>query len=246
MGDAKLDAYSDAVISAAIRPSAQQDIRHALALIARGRWAAFAQPLQLLALRRYLRMQNREHKNIHARWTWSPAEAQHYRGEGLARTLLAAAEIVRAKFNRDNPGYRLALSPLRTLERQVSLWNGNLYVRTAAIQLSKYILTELSANQFGMPPDADDMESFVPLLQNSTVNPEPTSAAPGTSDHGQLRAVDFVVYQGNALVAGTNSSSIVPVWKAQGWEQKLMAATKNTGLIGPLQHPYEPWHWRLA
>jgi hypothetical protein len=125
MGDAKLDAYMDAVISTAIRPSAQQDVRNALALIARGRWAAFAQPLQVLALRRYLRMQNREHKNLHARWAWSPAEAQRYKGEGLARALLAAAEIVRTRFGRDNPGYRLALSPLRTLERQVSLWNGN-------------------------------------------------------------------------------------------------------------------------
>jgi hypothetical protein len=246
MGDAKLGAYIDAVVSAAIRPSAQQDVRNALALISKGRWAAFSQPLQLLALRRYLRMQNREHKNIHARWAWSPAEAQRYRGEGLAQALLAAAELVRAKFSRDNAGYRLALSPLRTLERQVSLWNGNLHVRTAATTLSKYILEQLSSKEYGMPPGTDELKNFVPLLQNSTVHPEPTSAAPGTSDHGQLRAVDFVVYHGSALVAGTDSSAIHPVWKAQGWEQKLMAATKNSGLVGPLQHPYEPWHWRLA
>jgi hypothetical protein len=67
MPDAKLDAYMDAVVSVAIRPSAQGDVRKALSLIAKGKWCAFAQPLQLLALRRYLRIQNREHKNIHAR-----------------------------------------------------------------------------------------------------------------------------------------------------------------------------------
>jgi hypothetical protein len=236
----------DAVISAAIRPSAQQDVRNALALIARGRWAAFAQPLQVLALRRYLRMQNREHKNLHARWAWSPAEAQRYKGEGLASALLAAAEIVRTRFGRDNPGYRLALSPLRTLERQVSLWNGNLHVRTAATRLTEAVIEQLNDTRFPMPPDADSLKKFTPFLQDAGVHPEPTSAAPGTSDHGQLRAVDFVVYQGRTVIAGTDTSSIPTVWKAQGWEQKLIQATKQTGLIGPLQSPYEPWHWRLA
>lgn len=236
----------DAVISAAIRPTAQQDVRKALALIPKGRWAAFAQPLQLLALRRYLRMQNREHKNIHSRWTWSPAEAQRYKGEGLAQALLAAAEIVRTKFSRDNPGYRLAISPLRTLERQVSLWNGNLHVRTAAARLTAALTEQLSNKRFAMPPDTDSVKRFTPVLQDAAVHPEPTSAAPGTSDHGQLRAVDFVVYQGSTLVAGTDTLSILTVWKAQGWEQKLIQATRHTGLIGPLQSPYEPWHWRLT
>jgi hypothetical protein len=97
-----------------------------------------------------------------------------------------------------------------------------------------------------MPPRPEDVKDFVPVLQNASVTPEPTSAAPGTSDHGQLRAVDFVVYQGSTLIAGTTTATIATVWKAQGWEQKLIAATENTGLIGPLKHPYEPWHWKLA
>jgi hypothetical protein len=87
---------------------------------------------------------------------------------------------------------------------------------------------------------------FSPILQNHKVHPEPTSAAPGTSDHGQLRAIDFVVLRAGTLIAGTNTSSITTVWRAQGWEKKLIAATAHTGLIGALQTPYEPWHWRLV
>jgi hypothetical protein len=51
---------------------------------------------------------------------------------------------------------------------------------------------------------------------------------------------------GDAKLDAYMDAVILPVWKAQGWEQKLIAATQNTGLMGPLQSPYEPWHWRLA
>jgi len=244
--DAKLAAYMDAVISASIRPSAQMDVRKALALIPRGSWAGLAQPLQLLALRRYLRMQNREHKNIHARWAWSPAEAVQYQGRGLALALVNVARTVQKKFAVDNPGYTLGLSPLRTLERQVQLWNGNVHVRTAARALAKKVLEKLSEEAYAMSPNSLSVRRFIPVIQDATVHPEPTSAAPGTSDHGQLRAVDFVVFQGGTLIAGTSTASIPTAWKAQGWERKLIAATEKTGLIGPLQKPYEPWHWRLA
>jgi hypothetical protein len=73
------------VIRAAIRPTAQVDVRKALARIQKGPWSASAQSLQLLALRRYLRMQNREHKNIHSRCAWSPTEAAKYQGEAWRR-----------------------------------------------------------------------------------------------------------------------------------------------------------------
>ncbi len=62
-----------------------------------------------------------------------------------------------------------------------------------------------------------------------------------------MRAVDFVVKHssGGRIVAGTISSSIATVWKLGGWEAKLIAAASGSKLIGPLKHPYEPWHWRL-
>ena len=48
------------------------------------------------------------------------------------------------------------------------------------------------------------------------------------------------------IVADTKSATIQVIWKLGGWEAKLVAAAAGTKLIGPLQHPYEPWHWRLA
>ena len=36
------------------------------------------------------------------------------------------------------------------------------------------------------------------------------------------------------------------VWKRDGWEAKLVAAATGIQLVGPLMHPYEPWHWRLT
>jgi hypothetical protein len=89
LGDPKLDAYIDAVISAAIRPTAQQDVRKALALIPRGRWAAFAQPLQLLALAALSAHAEPRVQEHPCTLGWSPAEAQKYKGEGLAKALLA-------------------------------------------------------------------------------------------------------------------------------------------------------------
>ena len=121
-----------------------------------------------------------------------------------------------------------------------------MHVRTAATRLAKEMLEELSDESYANPPDTEGIKSFAPVLQEAKVKPEPTSAAPGTSDHGQLRAVDFVVYQGATLIAGTNSSTIPTICKAQGWEARLIAATEGSGLIGPLKAPYEPWHWRLA
>jgi hypothetical protein len=122
------------------------------------------------------------------------SEAQKYHGEGLAKALLAAASTVQRKFARDNPGYMLGLSPLRTVQRQVELWNGNLSVRNAATALAKAMLEELSNEKYPMPPYSRSVDAFTPMLQDVKVHPEPTTAAPGTSDHGQLRAVDFAVF----------------------------------------------------
>jgi len=77
------------------------------------------------------------------------------------------------------------------------------------------------------------------------VKPEPTSAAPGTSDHGQMRAVDFVVMKNGKTIADVVSSTIIPNWRVPGWEKALIDAASTTKLKGPLPTPYEPWHWWL-
>jgi hypothetical protein len=48
------------------------------------------------------------------------------------------------------------------------------------------------------------------------------------------------------LIAGTVTARIGTDWTAAGWATKLAEAVKQTQLRGPLQTPYEPWHWRIA
>jgi hypothetical protein len=89
------------------------------------------------------------------------------------------------------------------------------------------------------------VEALTRWLQESQVNNEPGNAAPGTSDHGQLRAVDFVVIREGRVVAGVRRSTIPTEWTASGWATRLADAAAHTILVGPLSHPYEPWHWAL-
>lgn len=100
-------------------------------------------------------------------------------------------------------------------------------------------------------PDAPTPVStayFKKKLQFAAVAPEPTSAAPGLSDHGQARAVDFVVSKNGVVVATVESATISSVWRGkEQWEAKLIKAVKDSGakLKGPLPNPDEPWHWHL-
>jgi hypothetical protein len=61
-----------------------------------------------------------------------------------------------------------------------------------------------------------------------------------------MHAVDLVVVRHGRTVAGTSTGDIGTVWEAHGWEANLIKATAGTKLVGPLKHPYEPWHWRIG
>lgn len=241
--DPTLDKYIAA--AADTFPLATQEVNDALDLI-----ETFikpnqnAQALKLLALRRYLRLGG---ATVQAHWAWTAQEAERFRHQGAFKLLLDEADKVKARFAAANPGYVLRTSPLRSLARQVRLWNGNSSVQRAAADLQSAILAMLQKKDvFPEMPTGRSVGYFTNLLRIAAVNPEPTSAGPGTSDHGQMRAVDFVVARtGGHVVAETNTSTIQSVWKAGGWEVKLMSAASGTKLIGPLKHPYEPWHWRL-
>jgi hypothetical protein len=159
--DPKVEAYIRMIACWSIRISAKQDVADALSRIERAAPMLHQQSLRLLALRRYLRMQDIKHVDLHTIWTWGD--------------------------DRVKESMRLDSRPQRA----------------------------------------------------------PCNAAPGTSDHGQVKAVDFVVMQGSRLVAGTSRSTIAAQWTAPGWAQRLVEATAGTRLRGPLRHPYEPWHWSL-
>lgn len=116
-------------------------------------------------------------------------------------------------------------------------------------RLSSYVdLTvrrRLRQNAWSLVQRAFALDRFIDWLQAARVSPEPGNAAPGTSAHGQMRAVDFVVMQGGRVVAGTTQATIPTAWTASGWARSLADATAGTQLVGPLAHPYEPWHWSL-
>ena len=222
----------------------KQEVEQALSLIEKylGR-SDKSQALQLLATRRYLRAGG---KKVHAGWAWTAEQAQQLGRTGSAAILLEEAASVQRKFAGANPGCTLGISPIRSLEKQVQLWNGNNTVQQAGNRLFENMSRELAKVDYPTPPTGAGVAKFTSVLRFSSVSPEPSSAAPGTSDHGQLRAVDFVVLRGGKLVADTQTAQIQTVWKLDGWEGKLIAAAAGTKLVGPLKFPYEPWHWRLA
>lgn len=203
-------------------------------------------PTQLLALRRYLRIE-KEGVDLEVIWAWTPQEAKRYLKEEPTRTLYAEAEKAMVSFAADNPGYRLGVTPLRSLNRQVKLWSTNATIKKVRAEVLAESDHFLSDWEMPPTPTGPGLAEFIRHLANIKVHPEPTSAAPGTSEHGRGLAVDFVVFKDGvkAPVANIVSSSIEKVWKAGGWEEKLIKACAGTLLRGPLKKPYESWHWRL-
>jgi hypothetical protein len=200
-------------------------------------------PYQLLAARRYLRIGG---KKLHANWSWSAEQAAVEMRNEPTKTLYKEADKVREAFRLANPGYQLIVSPLRDLDKQIHLWNSNSTVGPAGARLLRDIAELLASPDFPDVPAGAHTARFASRLRNSVVAPEPSSAAPGTSNHGRGTAVDFVVQTVDGRdVVGTNSREIEPKWKNGGWEKKLINACRGSKLKGPLQHPYEPWHWEL-
>ena len=245
MRNPSVDAYLTATVNQVIAATARADVADALNQIGQRAHFSEAQGLQVLALRRYLRLQMR-HVDIHQRWAWTPEQARARATTGKAKLLMEEAAKAQVAFAKSNPGYSLAISPLRSLERQIELWVGNLTAKAAAKALLGLVVAELGEAFFAAPPTRAKVDQFARWLPNRGVNPEPSSAAPGTSDHGQLRAVDFVVVRGGQVIAGTRTASIGTDWTTSGWGKKLADAAASTQLIGPLEHPFEPWHWRIA
>ncbi|MEY4509397.1 MAG: hypothetical protein RLZZ450_1519 [Pseudomonadota bacterium] len=197
---------------------------------------------KLLAVRKYLRNGD---ASVVANWTWSESEFATRMNQEPTKTLYAEAARTQTAFASANSGYSLAISPLRSLAKQVTLWCENTGIFTAGQALLTAADEELKKAQYPETCTAAAMTSFVNFLKTFVPNPEPSNAAPGTSDHGRGVAVDFVVKQGTAEIAGTTTSTIEQKWTQPGWTTKLKAATAGTKLKGPLQSPYEPWHWSL-
>ena len=61
----------------------------------------------------------------------------------------------------------------------------------------------------------------------------------------QLRAYDFIIWQGDKIIAGSDAASIRNQWVGGGWGAKLRSIiyAASSRFDGPLQSPNEPWHY---
>jgi hypothetical protein len=199
-------------------------------------------PRQLLALRSYLRAG----EQLSSRWSWTEQQSRQFEGSAEHRRLLAAIAAVTARFEADNPGYSLfANTQVRSLELQLERWNDNPRVAKLAEQLYSRLVREVREQEYPLQPDAASLERCRAFLMDWRPAVAAPLAAPGLSAHGQLRAVDFQVIQGERIVAGTNVSAVARDWVQQGWAGRLERAVKSLGhaFAGPLQFPNEPWHY---
>jgi len=225
----RVEAYSDAVAT-----TFKSKVQDALQKIGEP-------PLQLLALRRYIR----KARDLDSQWVWSHEQIATYEHSPEFVQVRHEIQKVVRKFEELNPGYTLGVSPIRDLNRQVVLWKRNKTVHAAAADLKRKCLLEVV--DYPDLPNLSARERFRTFLRHCEVHPEPTSAAPGLSDHGQMHAIDFVVMQGSIKIADTTSQTIGIKWDQPGWTNKLKDAVtqSNSLFVGPLQHPREPWHYTL-
>jgi hypothetical protein len=199
--------------------------------------------LELLALRRYVRKAGQ----LDAQWVWDHQHIREYEVGPQAMRVQGEIAKVTRKFEEINRGYTLGTSPIRDLARQVRIWKRTHSVHAAAAFLRSKCLQEISAPAYPDVPGVGDTQRFRGFLRHCAVHPEPTAAAPGLSDHGQMHAIDFVIMQGKKKIADTDSASIPTRWVIPGWDKKLASAIKMSGSMfqGPLLHPPEPWHYWL-
>jgi len=190
---------------------------------------------RLLALRGYLRAGD----TLAARWSWSQEQLSQYAETSEGKAAAADIDAVAAAFAAANPGFTLHVNRNpRSLEEQIAHWNTNESVGTAAAALTASLERRFGA----ATPSAGQLRQ---ALMESTPSVAVTLAAPGLSAHGQGRAFDFVVERKGRIIAGAEAASASERWDAAGWAQKLHAAVIAAGshFTGPLQAPYEPWHY---
>lgn len=197
---------------------------------------------QLLAARAYLRAG----EGLVERWSWSDAEIAAWRGSPVQAALDAAIARVRSAFESANPGYSLHVNPeVRSLEIQIERWNTNESIASASSALAEAAALAVQSQGFPAPGTPLAHTAFGAFLRAFAPSPTPPLAAPGLSAHGQMRAVDFVVIQGDRIVAGASTADIPAIWIGQGWAERLEAAVAASGapFVGPLRIPDEPWHF---
>jgi hypothetical protein len=192
---------------------------------------------RLLALRSYLRAAD----SLALRWSWSQEALAQYPSTSEGKAASANIDAVVATFAKENPGYELRVNRQpRSLEMQLAHWNKNASVAAAAASL-----VEALDRRFADSSSVTGRELRDALIHWMTPGTAAVLAAPGLSAHGQGRAFDFTVIRDGRIVAGLDSASAHAQWDGAGWTRKLHEAMVSSGkpFVGPLQSPYEPWHY---
>lgn len=196
---------------------------------------------QLLALRSYLRSAS----NLAERWSWTQEQIEAFEGSPEQHELQLEIDRVRTAFVAANPGFELYVnSKVRSLDAQIERWNINVSVKAAADEILVAAQGLIASPGFTAERPEQAREALKAFLSGHSPVPRPTIAAPGLSLHGQMRAIDFQVHQGERVVAGPNTATIATDWAA-GWATKLHTAVHETSdkFVGPQASPPEPWHY---
>lgn len=227
----KLDAYMNGVSRAFDRR-----IRYALNGIN-------TMPSRLLAMKYYLRRQG----DIGASWVWTRKQVDQYKYSQAYRQALAEVRQITKTFAEQNPGYTLHVNTeIRSLADQVLIWNSAPSVSASGAAIYKQAIGLLADTTFKIEPDKDGLARFRQFLSGCTIPVVPSAAVPGFSQHGQLRAFDFIIWAGDtAIAAGADAGNARAVWDNSGWTDKLNEAinTVSSSFEGPLMSPHEPWHY---
>jgi hypothetical protein len=192
---------------------------------------------RLLAVRAYLRAGD----TLPQRWSWSAQRLADYASTPEGRAANADIDAVATAFAAANAGFTLEVNRQpRSLELQLAHWNENASVRSVAASL-----VDSLEKRFGLgsrSPPADELRA---ALIEWAPPVAPTLAAPGLSAHGQGRAFDFQVLHDGRVIAGLDAAAERRQWDAAGWTRRLHQAmdAAHGRFTGPLQSPYEPWHY---
>jgi hypothetical protein len=200
---------------------------------------------RLLALRSYVR----GCADLADRWSWTSEQIAAYEATPEYGELQQEIERVREAFAGENPGFELWVNPqVRSLDIQIEHWNTNESVAAAAVILLAAASEVVASPAFPTAYPASAAKALESFLASYVPVPTPTIAAPGLSPHGQMRAIDFQVHQGERVVAGPRTSTIDTEWDGAGWSAKLDAAVRAAGqrFVGPLASPREPWHYTYS